>query len=462
MIASIGKGVFTLNNIIDEKGKRIALIIADIAIITLSYLLAFYIRSETYVYRNWESFLVLLPWIMLISAFFFAVYEVNPSRRKKFFDYVGSILISTISITVTTMAASFFFRAFGMPRSVILMSFFFSIILLTLWKMVVIYFKKQANPEKILLICGIRERGKLIFQVKDTFTSDVKIEFIDYNSPINKIYEAIQRSESVILGAKDNDEKKTGLIYHAFKNNKNLYLVPSFYDLLLSKSDITPFDDTMSLSIKPFGLTIDQQIMKRTFDIIVSILVLPFLIPFFILGMILIKVQEPRGAIFYSQARLGKDNKEFHILKFRTMIENAEGKTGPTLATDDDPRITKIGKFLRATRIDELPQIFNVLKGEMSIVGPRPERSYFIEKFEKDISSYQYRNTVKPGITGYAQIMGKYTTSVVDKLRFDLHYIRNYSLMFDIIIILRTLLVLVDKTKSEGVKEEKQRKKQLT
>lgn len=451
-----------MNNLIDEKGKRIAFIVADIAIITLSYLLAFYIRSETYVTRNWDSFLVLLPWIMLISAFFFAVYEVNPSRRKRVFDYLGSILISTTSITVTTMAASFFFRAFSMPRSVILMSFFFSIVLLTLWKVIVITIKKSANPEKVLLVCGPQEKNKLIHQVKDTFTADVVIDFVDYNSPINTIYESIKRSESVILGAKDNDEKKTRLIYFAFKNSKNLYLVPSFYDLLLSKSDITPFDDTMSLSIKPFGLTIDQQIMKRTFDIIVSILVLPLLVPFFILGAILIKIQEPRGSVFYSQARLGKDNKEFHIIKFRTMIENAEKSTGPTLATDDDPRITKIGKFLRATRIDEIPQIVNVLKGDMSIVGPRPERSFFIEKFEKDISSYQYRNTVKPGITGYAQIMGKYTTSVVDKLRFDLHYIRNYSILFDIIIILRTLLVLIDKTKSEGVKGEKQRKKQLT
>lgn len=450
-----------MNNIIDEKGKRIAFIVADIAIITLSYLLAFYIRSETYVYRNWESFLVLLPWIMLISAFFFAVYEVNPSRRKKVFDYFGSIFISTSSIMITTMAASFFFRAFSMPRSVILLAFIFSIVLLTLWKVIVISIKKSAHPEKVLLICAPQERSKLIFQVKDTFTADVKIEFVDFHSPVEKIYDAIMRSESVILGAKDNDEKKTKLIYHAFQNSKNLYLVPSFYDLLLSKSEITPFDDTMSLSIKPFGLSIDQQIMKRTFDLLVAIIALPLLIPFFILGTILLKIQEPRGSVFYTQARLGKDNKEFHIIKFRTMIENAEGKTGPTLATEDDPRITKIGKFLRATRIDELPQIFNVLKGDMSIVGPRPERSYFIEKFEKDISSYQYRNTVKPGITGYAQIMGKYTTSVVDKLRFDLHYIRNYSLMFDIIIILRTLLVIVDKDKSEGVKQ-KQRKKQLT
>jgi exopolysaccharide biosynthesis polyprenyl glycosylphosphotransferase len=295
-----------------------------------------------------------------------------------------------------------------------------------------------------------------MYQVEATFASQVNLNFVDFNSPIEKIYEAIRNAESVVIGSSDTDEKKSSIIYFSFKNSKNLYLVPSFYDLLLSKSDITPFEDTMALSIKSFGLSIDQQIIKRTFDLVVSIVILPLLVPIGIFGALLIKLESPKGSVFYKQARLGKDNKEFSILKFRTMVENAESSTGPTLAKDKDPRITKIGSFLRATRIDEIPQIINVLKGDMSIVGPRPERSFFIEKFKKDISSYEYRNSVKPGITGYAQIMGKYTTGVQDKLRFDLHYIRNYSLMFDIIILLRTVLVLVDKTKSEGVKTQPQ------
>ncbi|MBM7618381.1 exopolysaccharide biosynthesis polyprenyl glycosylphosphotransferase [Bacillus tianshenii] len=445
-----------MKNILDEKGTRVAFIVVDVALITISYFLAFYIRSETYDARNWDSFFSVLPWIMLISVFFLSVFEVNPSRRKRLFDYFGSIIVSTTSITIATMAVSFFFRAFGLPRSVILLSFIIGIALLTIWKVIFLYIRKTSNPENVLIISNPQDKRRLMYQVEETFASKINLHFIDYNSPIEEIYEAIKNAESVVIGSKDTDEKKSSIIYYSFKNNKNLYLVPSFYDLLLSKSDITPFEDTMALSIKPFGLSIDQQIIKRTFDLVVSIVVLPFLIPIGIFGALLIKLESPKGSIFFKQARLGKDNKEFSILKFRTMVENAESATGPTLAKEKDPRITKIGSFLRATRIDEIPQILNVLKGDMSIVGPRPERSFFIEQFKKDISSYEYRNSVKPGITGYAQIMGKYTTGVQDKLRFDLHYIRNYSLMFDIIILLRTVLVLVDKTKSEGVKTQPQ------
>ncbi|WP_404429355.1 sugar transferase [Sutcliffiella horikoshii] len=448
-----------MRNILDEKGTRLAFILIDLVIITIAYLLAFYVRYETYDAKNWDSFIVVLPWVLLISAFFLSVFEVNPSRRKRFFDYIGSILVSTFSITIATMAISFFFRAFGMPRSVILISFVFSVVLLTLWKVIFISFKKVTNPENVLLIAKPQDKLRLSYQIKDTFPTKVNINYVEYHTSLEHTFSAIKKADSVILGPKDTDEKKSSIIYYTFKNKKNLYLVPSFYDLLLSKSDIMPFDDTMALSVKKFGLSPDQQLLKRVFDLVISILVLPFLIPFFILGVILIKIQEPRGSIFYTQKRLGKDNKEFSILKLRTMVENAEKATGPMLATDKDPRITRVGNFLRATRIDEIPQIINVLKGDMSIVGPRPERSFFIEQFKKDISSYQYRNSVKPGITGYAQIMGKYTTSVEDKLRFDLHYIRNFSVMFDIIIILRTALVMIDKTKSEGVKEEQREEK---
>lgn len=168
------------------------------------------------------------------------------------------------------------------------------------------------------------------------------------------------------------------------------------------------------------------------------------------------KIKEPKGSIFYKQARLGQNNKEFTIYKFRSMVEGAEKLTGPVLAGQNDPRITKFGHFLRKTRIDELPQFLNVLKGDMSIVGPRPEREFFIKQFEKEHNSYTYRSTVKPGITGYAQIMGKYTTTVEDKLRFDLFYIRNYSFILDIIIQFRTVIVMLDKNKSEGNKNKNQ------
>ena len=143
------------------------------------------------------------------------------------------------------------------------------------------------------------------------------------------------------------------------------------------------------------------------------------------------------------------------------MINDAEKITGPVLATKDDPRITKVGKILRATRLDELPQLFNVLKGEMSLVGPRPERPYFVDKYVQEIPSYAYRTTVKSGITGLAQVLGKYRTTPEDKLRFDLLYIRNYSFMLDLKIILQTIKILLIKDSSEGTTREARLKSYL-
>ncbi|SHF52147.1 Sugar transferase involved in LPS biosynthesis (colanic, teichoic acid) [Caldanaerobius fijiensis DSM 17918] len=168
---------------------------------------------------------------------------------------------------------------------------------------------------------------------------------------------------------------------------------------------------------------------------------------------LLIKLTSP-GPIIYKQVRITEKNREFNIYKFRTMYKDAEKLTGPVLATDDDPRITKVGKILRAARLDELPQLFNVLKGEMSFVGPRPERPFFVAQFEKQHPTYTYRHNVKAGITGLAQVLGKYTTDFDDKLRFDLMYITNYSIWLDIKIILLTIKTAFMKEASSGVKDD--------
>jgi lipopolysaccharide/colanic/teichoic acid biosynthesis glycosyltransferase len=160
------------------------------------------------------------------------------------------------------------------------------------------------------------------------------------------------------------------------------------------------------------------------------------------------------GNIFYKQERVTIQEKRFNILKFRTMVMNAEKLTGPVFAEKDDPRITKFGRFMRATRIDELPQMFNVLLGDMSIVGPRPERPFFVEKFKKEISDYKYRTLVKAGVTGLAQVLGKYTTKAEDKVRYDIIYIKNYSILLDLKLIFQTIKIMFMKDRSSGISDE--------
>ena len=159
------------------------------------------------------------------------------------------------------------------------------------------------------------------------------------------------------------------------------------------------------------------------------------------------------GPVVFSQERITRWKKPFNLYKFRTMVVDAEKLTGPVLATEKDCRITPLGSLLRATRIDELPQLFNVLSGDMSLVGPRPERQYFIDQFSMDLPYFEYRLSVKAGITGLAQVLGKYTTTPMNKLKFDLMYIRDYSFLLDIKIILQTIRIIFVKESSQGISQ---------
>lgn len=433
-------------NILDRRIDKFILLTVDLFIIFFTYVLAFFLRYENITARNWESFLALAPWILLISLFFLTVYELYTLNRKSIWDVVRSIFVATTFITFLTMAASFIFREFALPRSVILISYFLMIGLLSGWKFIYSKCKRDYKSGTTLLIGSQIEFAKIGM----SFLGPIKWKHIQPDQSIEEIITQMNKVDSVIITPELLEEKKAQIIYQAMKQNKILYVVPSLYDLLLSKSIITSLDDTMVLAVKPFGLPADQRLIKRVFDMIFSFLFLVLLSPIFLFVSLLIKFEEPKGRIIFKQKRIGQHGNEFQIYKFRSMIEDAEVHTGPIIAKQNDSRITRVGRLLRLTRIDELPQLFNVLIGDMSIVGPRPEREYFTKQFVEQFESYEYRHVVKPGITGYAQVMGKYTTDVEDKLRYDLHYIRNYSLLLDIIIMLRTIIVLLDKTKAEG------------
>jgi exopolysaccharide biosynthesis polyprenyl glycosylphosphotransferase len=185
-------------------------------------------------------------------------------------------------------------------------------------------------------------------------------------------------------------------------------------------------------------------------DIVGSVVLLTLFAPVMVATAILVRLTSPGKALF-AQRRVGRDGCQFSIYKFRTMVADAERHTGPVLATANDPRITNIGAFLRATRLDEFPQLFNVLRGEMSLVGPRPERPHFVQQFREQIPGYEFRLAVKPGVTGLAQVSGRYSTTAERKLRFDLTYITKYSLLVDIRLLLSTIAVLLRREQAEGI-----------
>ena len=219
-------------------------------------------------------------------------------------------------------------------------------------------------------------------------------------------------------------------------------------DIMIRGSGLTQYHDSPVFFCNHFGMEISKRAVKRCFDLVFSVLFLVILSPLFLIIAICIKCEDG-GSVIYRQVRCTRDMKKFEIYKFRSMITDAEKNRGPQLATKHDKRLTRVGRFLRNTKLDELPQLVNILKGDMSFVGPRPERPEFIVKAVEDIPEFVLRTKVKAGLTGYAQVMGNYSTSFLDKLKWDLMYIENYSLFLDFKILLMTAIAIFAKDNHE-------------
>ena len=284
-------------------------------------------------------------------------------------------------------------------------------------------------------------------------------ELISADKGFDEICEEIKKYESVIIN--DVDAKlRNDLLKYCFENNIRTYVVPKITDIIMRGATPINAFDTPMLLIKNTGPNLGQRFLKRAMDIAISLVGLLFASPFMILVALAIKAED-KGPVFYKQKRATINGKEFDILKFRSMIVNAEAAGLSIPATGNDPRITKVGRIIRATRLDELPQIINILKGDMSVVGPRPERIEHVQKYGEEIPEFAYRLKVKGGLTGYAQIYGKYNTSAYDKLRLDLMYIENYSIFLDIKLIIMTVRILLSKESTEGFDVARSNEKKL-
>lgn len=246
-------------------------------------------------------------------------------------------------------------------------------------------------------------------------------------------------------------QERDNLLTYCYKHNKDIYINPDISDIIIKSSNSFLLDDTMTFSNLNSSMSFEQLVIKRIGDIVFSSILIVLSSPIMLICSLLIKCHD-KGPILYKQNRLTKGGREFNLLKFRSMIVNAEKETGATIAKENDERITKIGKFLRRFRLDELPQLFNIFKGDMSVVGPRPERIEIAEEYEKDLPEFRYRLKVKAGLTGLAQIMSKYNTVPKDKLILDLVYIQQYSLWLDIKLILQTMIVFLKSDSTQGSK----------
>lgn len=328
-------------------------------------------------------------------------------------------------------------------------------------------FARLFPPKRLLLIYDEYPMEPLCDKMNSRKDKYMIWKKIRISAGEEKIFEAIEQwgEEGVVLGDL-HSELRNRLLKYCYARSVRVYLTPKISDIILRSSETLDLFDTPLFMTRNYGLTIEQKAAKRLLDLVVSAVMLVIASPFMLVTAAAIYFYD-RGPVLFKQKRLTKDGEEFEIYKFRSMIVNAEKDGVARLAEMNDSRITPVGKVIRAVRLDELPQLFNILKGDMSIVGPRPERPEIAQEYEKEIPEFSYRLKVKAGLTGYAQIYGKYNTTAYDKLKLDLMYIESYSFINDLKLIIATVKILFMKESTEGMeqgeriaKTEKQKKHQ--
>ncbi|MFA6448936.1 MAG: sugar transferase [bacterium] len=351
------------------------------------------------------------------------------------FKAISAVTFGTVSL----MALTFVNRAFAFPRTVIAISYVVMIALFGIWHLFVHQRFLLSLPGRRLVVFGGSDRADHLEKCINNEGRRFKFIGAVPDGDTNALEELLGsgRAESVIIA--DDVPRSHELAFELFIKypEVSFYLLPRVADIIVGARHQTVIGDAPLIALGRRAAVGRFFMVKRAMDFSASFLGLIILSPLFLLVALAIKLTS-RGPVFYSQPRIGFHGRAFQIIKFRTMIENAEEPTGPTLSNESDPRVTPVGRILRRLKIDELPQMINVLRGEMSLVGPRPERPEFVQRFEEAYPAYTHRKQALPGITGLAQINGRYETDPSLKLKYDLIYIYNYRPRMDIAILYQT------------------------
>ena len=310
-------------------------------------------------------------------------------------------------------------------------------------------FEKLFPPRQMLLVYGNRPSLTLMDKMncrKDRYR--IK-QVVHINDGVERIQSMIPSYDAVVICDVPSPVRNQ-LLKFCYGRSIRVYMTPKISDILVrSAEDVNLFDTPLIMS-RNGRISIEQAVAKRLMDIVISGIALVIASPFMLVTALAVKLQDG-GPVLYRQKRLTEGGREFYVNKFRSMRVDAEKDGVARLASAGDSRITPVGNIIRKIRFDELPQLFNILVGDMSIVGPRPERPEIAAQYEEEMPEFRYRLRVKAGLTGYAQVYGKYNTTPYDKLKLDLHYIQNYSLMLDVKLMIQTVKILFMKESTEGI-----------
>lgn len=442
----------------DPYKKTILFFLSLLNIILMTVLFGFFwykfFAGTMYVYKFYRrgNYAVILLYAVFL-VFFYRMYgamKIGQLRRVEVIlsQYLSIFIANLITYMIICLLAFRMINIF--PMLIMTIGDF---VITTIWSFCAgrIY-GRIFKSWKILLIYGERPVTDLFYKVEERRDKYAISDVININAGMDAIAEKVKDFEAVIIGD-INARQRNDVLKFCYGHGIRAYVIPKISDIILMGSDRIHIFDTPFLLAKGYSLSFDQRFWKRALDLVLALPVFILTSPVMLLTAVAIKLYDG-GSVLYKQLRCTRNGKEFEIYKFRSMVEGAESDGVAKLAQKGDARITPVGRFIRASRIDELPQLYNIIVGDMSFVGPRPERPEIIRQYMEDMPEFEFRMRVKAGLTGFAQIYGKYNTIPYDKLKLDLFYIENYSVWLDIKLILMTLKILFKRGSAEGVGEE--------
>ena len=381
------------------------------------------VRLKLKFYQRGHALILII--YLLLLVFFSRTWEGNNVGYSKPFDVILSQIFTLFTADVISYFQISLMRNWIVPVWPMLRTFLLQMLVAIVWVYLSDFvYRRVFPPRRMLFIHGDRPSADMLAKFA---THPERYRITGIPTP--------ERNE---------------LIKYCYGHGVRMYVLPKIPDVLMNGSTQIHVVDTTLYLTKEYALTFGQRFWKRTIDLVCAAILLVVTSPIFLVTAICVKAYD-RGPVFYKQVRCTKDMKEFHIIKFRSMKVNAESDGKARLASKEDARITPVGRFIRKCRIDELPQLINILRGEMSFIGPRPERPEIIRQYLGEMPEFAFRTRVKAGLAGYAQVYGRYNTTPYDKLKLDLTYIQHYSVGLDLKLMLLTLKILVQPESTEGV-----------
>lgn len=410
---------------------------------------------QKYMWRNFtgKGFVLLAAVYLVLLSFFTATYGGLKIGYLKPLDVFFSQVISLLFVNVISyFQISLLSLKLVTPYPLIGMTLV-QIGISAVWTFVCHKtYKKLFPPRNLLLISGDRPIEDILHKFESRRDKYNIVKCVREELGQQELEQEILAHYDGIVLWDINAGLRNKLLKFCYSKGIRVYMMPKIPDIMIQGSTQLHLFDTPILFVREYAMSFEQRFVKRAIDIICSLILIIITSPFMLITAIAIKCYD-HGPVLYKQVRCTRNMQEFKILKFRSMRTDAEKDGIARLASKNDSRITPIGKFIRKVRIDELPQLFNILKGEMSFIGPRPERPEIIRQYQEDMPEFTFRTKVKAGLAGYAQVYGKYNTTPYDKLKLDLFYIENYSVWLDLKLMLLTLKILFQPDSTEGVED---------